>query len=75
MSAAIEAEEKRQAQTQINMENIKVFLEDAVVTIGNSYKALEQKCVNAVNTVGTRCKAGLEEQAECLARINAHQET
>jgi hypothetical protein len=56
------------------MENIKVFLENAVVTIEKSYNALEQKCVNAVNTIGTRCKAGLEEQAECLARLNANQE-
>jgi hypothetical protein len=53
------------------MDEIKVFLEHAVEAIEKSYRNLEQNCVSAVNEIGTRSKAGLDEQAECLARLNA----
>ena len=53
------------------MDEIKVFLEHAVEAIKKSYQNLEQNRVSAVNEIRTRNKAGLNEQAECLARLNA----
>jgi predicted transcriptional regulator len=41
-----------------------------VDTIERSYIALEKSCVAAVTEVATKNKAGLDEQAECLGRLN-----
>jgi predicted nucleic acid-binding Zn-ribbon protein len=53
---------------------MKQFLEHAVDTIEKSYRALEHKCVNAVNELGKLSKEKIDEQAECLGRLNAVQE-
>jgi hypothetical protein len=42
-----------------------------VDTIEKSYIALEKRCATAISEVATKNKEGLDEQAECLGRLNA----
>jgi chaperonin cofactor prefoldin len=69
LHSSLQAGDKRHAQLQKQMENIKEFLEHAVSTIEKSYRTLETNCVATINTMAEHHKEVKTAHGVCITSL------